>query len=33
MRICSDAHISGKLCVSNDVFNAPFEISLLYMWW
>ena len=33
MRIRSDAYISKKLCVSDDVFNAPFEISLVYMWW
>ena len=32
MRICFNAHITGKLCVSDDVINAPFEISLLYMW-
>ena len=33
MHICFDAHITRKFYVSNDVFNAPFEISLLYMWW
>ena len=31
MRICSDAHVTGKYCVSDDVFNAPLGISPLYI--
>ena len=32
MRICSEAHITRKYCVSNDVFNGLFGISPLYIY-
>ena len=31
MCICSDAHTTIKYCVSDDVFNAPYGISPLYI--
>ena len=32
MRICSDVHVTKKYYVFDDVFNAPFKISPLYIY-
>ena len=32
MCICSNAHITRKYCVSDDVFNVPLGISSLYIY-